>query len=194
MFIQAYGQPCMITKIICTIITDVDWFFLQYSLSPGGILLLLPTWPDTLPGWLGVCPHLLQVLKSSHDLPWSRSAHMTKSAPTLKVLGRGDPRDSVRQSAARRPATAEEAPKMYSGTAALKDPCPWKTQSRVESWRWGWPGQGGKLQSRELISRPPSQSWSRRQASSSCSQGEVKIWTRLSIWFVREKFNLMAVG
>ena len=58
---------------------------------------------------------------------------MTKSAPTLKVLGRGDPRDSVRQSAARRPATAEEAPKMYSGTAALKDPCPWKTQSRVES-------------------------------------------------------------
>ena len=55
---------------------------------------------------------------------------MAKSA-TLKVLGRGDPRDSVRQSAARRPATAEEAPKMYSGTAALKDPCPGR-QSQVK--------------------------------------------------------------
>ena len=57
---------------------------------------------------------------------------MTKSAPTLNVLGRGDPRDSVRQSAARRPATAEEAPKMYSGTAALKDPC---TGRHSRGWR-----------------------------------------------------------
>ena len=48
---------------------------------------------------------------------------MMKSATTLKVEGRGDPRDSVRQRAARRPATAEQAPKMYSGTAALRDPC-----------------------------------------------------------------------
>ena len=42
---------------------------------------------------------------------------------TLKVSGRGDPSDSVRQRAARRPATVEEAPKMYSGTEALRDPC-----------------------------------------------------------------------
>ena len=41
----------------------------------------------------------------------------------MKVFGRGDPSDSVRQRAARRPATAEEAPKMYSGTEWLRDPC-----------------------------------------------------------------------
>ena len=39
------------------------------------------------------------------------------------MSGRGDPRDSVRQSAARRPATAEVAPKMYSGAEALRDAC-----------------------------------------------------------------------
>ena len=42
---------------------------------------------------------------------------------TLKVSGRGDPRDSVRQSAARRPATVEVDPKMYSGIEAPRDPC-----------------------------------------------------------------------
>ena len=67
---QVYVQPCMITnQNVLHIITDVDWFFLQYSLSPGGILLLLPTWPDTLPGWLGIGLHLLQVLRSSQDPP-----------------------------------------------------------------------------------------------------------------------------
>ena len=39
------------------------------------------------------------------------------------MSGRGDPRDSVRQSAAVKPATMEVVPKMNSGTEALRDPC-----------------------------------------------------------------------
>ena len=174
-------------------------FFSPYSLSSGGILiliflLLLLTWPDTLPGWLGVCLHLLQVLKTvmiclDQDAliwrslqPWRCWEGATQGTQWGRAQRGGRP--------PRR--------RLQRCTAALQR---WKipaqedkVKSRVLRWRGDWPGQGGRLQSRELISRPPSQSWSRRQASSSCSQGEVKIWTRLSIWFVREKFNLMAVG
>ena len=42
---------------------------------------------------------------------------------TSKLLGRGDPRDSVRPRAATTPAREEAAPKMYNGTAALSEPC-----------------------------------------------------------------------
>ena len=75
---------------------------------------------------------------------------MMQSTTTLKVLGRGDPRDSVRQSAARMPATAEEAPKMYSGTAALRDPC----QGRLSR---GWRDEeGGSDLVREVDCNPGS--------------------------------------
>ena len=42
---------------------------------------------------------------------------------TSKLLGRGDPRDSVRPRPATTPAREEAAPKMYNGTAALSEPC-----------------------------------------------------------------------
>ena len=45
------------------------------------------------------------------------------SPVTSKLLGSGDPRDSVRPRPATTPAREEAAPKMYNGTAALSEPC-----------------------------------------------------------------------
>ena len=46
-----------------------DSFFLFTFTGGSLLLLLLPSWADTLPGWLGICLHPLHILKSSHDLP-----------------------------------------------------------------------------------------------------------------------------